>query len=255
MSGSTIRRSGGAMAIAAAGALVLALLPGSGAEAATPAATPDSNCTANGYAPNSLVLGSSPVKKTFSADISGCDVEEWIVGIEPFVVASTTIDGGFATNLKPTITLSPKGLKNSDAGQTGAVVFAFATDDPQDANPAELDTTFQLRRRATWGSTVKATPGTVTAGSKIRVKGTLTRVSWNGKKKATYVPYSKRSVKVQVLPAGDTQWITAATVITDSKGRISTLVDGVTTGTWRLHYGGNSVTGSANSPGVLVTVN
>jgi hypothetical protein len=254
MSGSTTRRSG-AMAIAAVGALVLALVPVGGAEAAKPAAAPPSKCTANGYGPNHLVLGASPVKKTFTADVTNCDVAAWVVGIEPFVLAAHTADSSFATNLKPTLSLSPKGLTNSDAGEVGAVVFAFATDDPEEADPAELDTTFLLRRRGTWGSTVTASPSTVTAGAMIRIKGTLKRVSWNGKKKSTYVPYAGRSVQVQLLPAGDTEWITTGSVLTNSKGQISTLVQGRTTGTWRLRYGGNSVTGSAYSAGVDVVVN
>ncbi len=253
MSGSTVRRFG-APAVMAVGALVLALLPAVGAQAApaAPAAPPPSKCTVDSFAPNHVILGAKAKKRTFSVKVSNCDVAGWAVAIQPFYLASKKSESTIASSEQPTIKLSPKGLKNSDAGKAPTVVAAGATDDPEDADVAELDTVFLLRRQATWGSTLAVTPHKVKVGAKVSFTGRLTRVSWNGKKKSTYVGYSKRPVLVELLPAGEKTWITVKTVLTGKRGFFSAKAKATKTGTWRLVFAGNSVTGPAVSKGVKV---
>jgi hypothetical protein len=248
MSGSTIRRNGATAA--AASALVLALLPVGGAQAQTPQPfkAAASTCTIKGYDPNHLILGATPILRTFNVDIADCTVGAWVVGVQPFVDADPTGEAGISTSQEQEIPLSPKGLTNADAGTVDAIVLAYATTDTGlETTPAELDTTFLLRRRATWSSTFNASPEPAAAGSKIKIKGTLTRVSWNGTKKSSYAGYSKRSVQVQFKAQGAAGYTTIKTVLTGAGGKISTTVPAVTSGTWRLQYKGNSVTGPATS--------
>jgi hypothetical protein len=249
MSGSTLRRTG-ATAIAAAATIGLTFLPVGGAQAQTPAAikAAASTCTINGYDPDHLVLGASPILRTFNVDISDCTVGAWTVSIAPFVGAGSNGKGGISTDKKQEIPLSPKGLTNGDAGQVSTVVLAYAkTDTGVETTPAEFNTTFLLRRRATWGTTFNASPEPATVDKKIKLTAKLTRVSWNGTKKSTYLGYSKRSVQVQFKAAGEKTWTTIKTATTTTGGKFSTTVTAGDSGTWRLSYAGNSVTGPAIS--------
>src|SRR5690242_12332429 len=54
--------------------------PARGARAA--AAVP-SVCTVTGYRPNRITLGASPVRKTFSVQVTGCTLAEWLVVVGP----------------------------------------------------------------------------------------------------------------------------------------------------------------------------
>jgi hypothetical protein len=256
MSGSSTRRNG-AVVLAATGALALTLVSAGGAQArpvTRPARADTSNCKINGYGPNELVLGAAPVKKTFSVDVSGCTLTYWLVGVRVFVEADKKGQAGFADVTKPTITLSPKGLKNSAAGVGDAVVLASGSEDADATDPNVLETKFTLLRRASWGTTVNASPEPAVVDKKITVTGVLRRVSWNGKKKAGYVGYAGRAVRVQFQKDGETTWTTITTVKTGKKGQVKAVVKAVDSGTWRLHYGGNGTTGKADSAGDAVPV-
>jgi hypothetical protein len=261
MSG-TAMRYGKVLGFAATMALACSAISASGAQAAepwgpskvaskvasrvtsnvTPKVTPAvTSCVLNGYTPTSAVLGSAAVSKTFAVQVTGCEVSQWFVFFGPFT--------DYAYDADPTVSLSPKGLTNADAGLWGAFYGALGADeDPSDEDAGiTKDGTFSLLRRSTWNSTFNATPEPVKKNARITVKGTLTRVSWNGKKKATYGAYASRPVDIQFQAPGTTTWTTIKSVKTGKTGKVSSTVKALTTGTWRLHFKGNSVTGAANS--------
>jgi hypothetical protein len=246
MSGSATRY-GRALGIAAAAALALSTVSAGGAQAATKVKATSSACSITSYTPTSVVLGSASVATTFSVKATGCTLDIWAIGFEAIP--------NVPTSQKKKVTISPKGLVNSDAGSKAAVVLALGVEDSATADPAEFDTTFSLLRRSTWESTFNATPEPVKKNARITVKGTLTRVSWNGKKKATYGAYADRAVDIQFQAPGTTTWTTIKSVKTGKTGKVSSTVKALTTGTWRLHFKGNSVTGAANSKTDKVVVN
>jgi hypothetical protein len=247
MSGLAIRY-GKTLGLAATAVLALSTVSAGGAQAATvkPATT---TCVLNGYTPSSVVLGSAAVTKTFAVQVTGCEVADWLVYVKRLDV--------FAYPDEPSASLSPKGLTNSDAGPGYAVYGALGADEDPDDDDAGItqETTFSLLRRSTWESTFNATPEPVKKDARITVKGTLTRVSWNGKKKATYGAYADRAVDIQFQAPGTTTWTTIKSVKTGKTGKVSSTVKALTTGTWRLHFKGNSVTGAANSKTDKVVVN
>jgi hypothetical protein len=245
MSGSATRY-GRALGLAATAVLALSPASTGGAQAATvrPAAT---TCVLNGYTPTSVTLSSAAVKTTFAVQVSGCEVAHWLVAPEDL--------DDFAHDGHATISISPKGLKNADAGPRHAAVGALGVGEDEDTGGVSEEATFSLLRRSTWESTFNATPEPVKKNARITVKGTLTRVSWNGTKKATYGTYSDRPVDIQFQAPGTTTWTTIKSVKTGKTGKVSSTVKALTTGTWRLHFKGNSVSGAANSKTDKVVVN
>src|SRR5690349_16689636 len=146
---------------------------------ATPAtSTIPSVCTVQSHAPNKVVLGGAAVNKTFSVTVTGCTLADWFLATAPFfsdVNGETTgVAGTYAyakldadgqpvldgdgkpvmVQLSPTISLSPQGLSNTDAGKMkdGALVGAWGQEDPADTDevsvsPAEAALPFTLQRR------------------------------------------------------------------------------------------------------------
>jgi hypothetical protein len=247
MSGSTIRRST-AIGTAAAGTLLLALVP-SGAVQAAPAGAsavvaPAATCKITSYAPSKVAVGAKTVKKTFSVKASGCSSAGWDVVVFPY---NSNLDKGlFASEESPSISFVPKTFTNNDAGKhvNGALVSVSAG--------AQLNTTFSLVRQATWGKTLNATPEPVKKGKTLTVKATLKRVSWT--KGLPLVTYSNRPVVLQFKAKGATTYKNVKTVKTGSGGKVSTTVKASKTGTWRFSFAGNSTTSSAVSTGDAVTV-
>ena len=240
-------RYGRTLGLAATAVLALSTVAAGGAQATVkPAVT---TCVLNGYTPTSVSLGSATVKATFAVKVSGCEVAQW------FVITEKLED--FAYDGHATISISPKGLTNADAGSMDAFIGALGVGEDPDADDsgATEETTFSLLRRTTWESTFNATPEPVKKNARITVKGTLTRVSWNGSKKATYGAYADRPVDIQFQAPGTTTWTTIKSVKTSKTGKVSSTVKALTTGTWRLHFKGNSVSGSANSKTDKVVVN
>jgi hypothetical protein len=184
-------------------------------------------------------VGSSAVSTTFGVKATGCTIAVWAIGFEVLEAIPTSV--------KKKISISPTVLTNADAGPKGVAVFVAGTQDPSNADPATLETTFSLLRRSTWGTTFNASPEPTVKGARITVTGTLTRVSWNGKKKSTYGAYGSRPVDIQFQAPGTTSWVTIKSVTTGKTGKVNSTVKAITTGTWRLHFKGNSVSGAANS--------
>jgi len=127
-------------------------------------------------------------------------------------------------------------------------------EDVNTVEPAILTSTFTLLRRATWGTTVSATPTPVKKGKTITVKGTLKRVDWKPKNKP-YVAFPKKAVLLQFQAAGTTTWTTVQTVKTGATGKVSATAKATKSGSWRLRFAGMSTTSSSNSAANYIKVN
>ncbi|HST86577.1 MAG TPA: hypothetical protein VLL08_32870 [Kineosporiaceae bacterium] len=247
-------------------AVVLATMASSGAAvAAEDPPPPESACTATGYAPNKIVLGATSVTKTFSVKAADCTLDKWQVIVVPFFdvdentqevkgVAGNISEGDF--KLTPTISLSPRVLKNKIAGRTSDLGIVAAWGVGEDVNvvqPKVAVMPLTLQRRATFGSSFNA-PGSVTKGEKITLTGKLVRVNWNGVKKLKYIGWAGK-VQVQFKAAGASKYVTVKTVKASSKGKVSTTVKATKTGRWRLYFPGVKSTAPATSGSDAVKVN
>lgn len=243
MSAITLGR-GKTIGLVAAAAVALSMVPVGGAQAAP------SDCTINSYSPTKLVVGATTVKPTFKANITGCEVAGW-------AFATAALPDLVATSDEPTLSVVPRKLANSDAGRKAAFVFASGVDDAADDDLAELDTTFSLLRRSTFGSTVNASPEPAVKGSKIKIVGTLARINLNGAKTLKYVGFAKAKVQLQFRAAGATKYTTIKTVTAGTGGKVSTTSTAVKSGYWRLVFAGISTTAAATSKadGVVVRAN
>jgi|tagenome__1003787_1003787.scaffolds.fasta_scaffold20931601_2 hypothetical protein len=239
------------MGAATVAALLLALVSSGGVQAAPVSAAPSvaAACKIKSYTPSTVTVGASVVKKTFAVQTTDCTADGWVVVVFPY---SSDLDKGItATEDSPSISFPPKTFTNADAGKhpNGALVAVAAG--------AQLNTTFSLLRRATWGTTLNASPEPVRKGKKITIKATLKRVSWTQKtaKKMPYVAYPKQSLVLQFRASGTSTYKDVKTVKTGTGGKVSTTVTAARTGTWRFRFAGTSTTGSATSSGDSVSVN
>ena len=221
------------------------------AEAA--AVAPD--CTYKGYAPNKIVLGASPVTKTFSVASADCDVLYWAVALAPFLNASATT--GYADSEIPTISLNPRKLTNADAGKhANAAVYLYGTEDPlvEGFVPAGGEgLALTLQRASTFGSSLNASEP-VKKGKSVKIVGKLGRINWNGAKTLKYGGLAKVKVAVQFQASGSTTWKTMKTVTTATGGKISTTYKQSKSGSWRLSYAGASTTAPSVSKSDAVKV-
>ena len=215
-----------------------------------------SECTFHSYAPNKIVLGASPVKRTFSVNVTDCEVAGWGIALGPFVNAAQTT--GIASTSKPKISLNPRMLSNADAGkhaQAAVAVFGM-NDDLSDDNlvPAGGDALgLTLLRASTFGKSLNASEP-VKKGKSITIKGKLGRVNWNGAKTLKYVGFPKAKVKVQFMASGTTTWKTVKTVTAGTGGKVSTTVKATKSGSWKLAFAGVSTTASSTSNADAVKV-
>jgi hypothetical protein len=234
-------------------------------------------CTLDSYAPNKIVLGASKVSKTFSVKVSDCTLDRWVVFVGPFLdenglnskvglagnysYEDVDTDGNPVTiTLHPTITLSPRILSNYWAGKSeqGVLAAAWGEEDPPSTvdtpvQPAQAALPLTLLRRASFGSSFDAAPGSVAKGKKISLTGKLTRINWNGAKKLKYVGWAGKA-QVQFKADGESKFVTVKTVTATSKGKISTKVTPTATGSWRLFFPGLKTTAPATSGSDVVKV-
>jgi hypothetical protein len=247
MSAITLGR-GKTIGLVAAAAVALSMVPVGGAQAAP------SECTIESYSPTKIIVGATKVNLTITPKITGCEVAGWAFATAAFPQRPEGDLTYIPTSDDPTITVTPRDLANADAGRKAAFVFASGTNDTEDDTQAELDSTFSLLRRSTFGSTFNASPEPAEKGTKITIKGTLARINLNGAKTLKYVGFPKAKVKVQFKAAGTTTFKTIKTVTAGAGGKVSTTVPAVKSGYWRLSFAGVSTTAAANSAadGVVV---
>jgi hypothetical protein len=243
---------------AAGGALLLALVSAGGAQAETApsaqAPTLAATCTIKSYSPNKVAVGGATVKTTFALKTTGCTADDWDISVFPY---NSDLDKGLSSTSAHAISFSPKTFENSDAGKhiNGALVAVYSTVESGAGGP-QLNTDFTLLRRATWGSTLNASPEPVKKGKKVTIKATLTRINWTWKtaKKMPYAGYTSRAVVLQFKATGTSTYKNIKTVKTGTGGKVSTTATASKSGTWRFTFAGTSTTGSATSTGDKVTV-
>jgi hypothetical protein len=238
MSGFLTKRSRATM-LAAAGAVVISLVPAGGAQAAASAQT----CTIKSYTPAKFVVTATDTEKQFKVKTTGCTQKNWRVDL--------IIDGDpepLATMAEPVVTFFPSKMDNTLAGGYKVLITVKSSDD----KISKKKFNFALQRKSTFGSTLNVGPETVAAGDTLKVVGTLKRVSWGPTPK--YVAYGKQTVQVQFKASGTTTYKKIKSVVTATNGKISTTVPAKKSGTWRLTYAGNGATGTAISKTDGITV-
>jgi hypothetical protein len=237
MSGSLIQRSRAAMLVAA-GAMALSMVAAGGAQAAPAAQT----CTIKSYSPTKFVVAAVDTTKTFKVKTTGCTQKNWKIQL--------LVDGNpvLATKAKPVTTFDPSKLDNSLAGGYQVLVTVKSTDNKTSKKKFK----FNLQRRSTFGTSFNVSPEPAHLGDTLNVVGTLKRVSWGPT--PTYVAYPKISVQLQFKAAGTKTYVKVKSLTTDAAGKVAGTVIASKSGTWRLHFAGNGVTGASDSKADAVTV-
>ncbi len=206
--------------------------------AGAPAAQADVPCTITNFSPRSVVVGLTPIVKTFGVSTTGCSQRYWRARSDAFFVFPAS----------PQYTFEP--WSNSKAGSYDVVVDASNAD--WDERSKVFPDGFKLLRRTTWQTnSFNAGPEPAKRGSTITITGRLLLVDWSQDR---YVPYAGRSVALEFrTPTGTYTHVKAVT--TDANGWVRTTVPASSTGVWRLRYGGNTIAGSAVTLGDSVQVN
>ncbi|RBY80124.1 hypothetical protein DQ239_03290 [Blastococcus sp. TF02-09] len=202
-----------------------------------PAARADVPCVIDGVSPRSVVVGLTPITRTFAVSTSGCTLGYWKAESDVFYVYKGSAEQTFGPR------------SNAEAGVHDVAVDAY--DDYFMASSRDLPASFSLLRRTTWqDGSFNAAPEPAQRGSAMTVTGRLLVVDWsNGR----YVPYVGRAVAVEFRTATGA-WTRVKAVATDARGWVRTTVPAEATGTWRLRYGGNTLAGPAVSTGDSVQV-
>jgi hypothetical protein len=207
--------------------------------AVAPAAQAGAPCTITNFSPRSVVVGLTPIVKTFRVSTTGCSLEYW--------AAETSRAGFHVLTDAPQEVFNP--LSNREAGAKDVIVSTVSADFVE--SEKVFADGFSLLRRTTWQSgTFNASPEPVKKGAPVSITGRLLVADWTNEK---YVPYAGRSISVQFrTPTGG--YATVKKVTTDKNGWVRTTVPATTTGVWRVSYGGNTVAGPSLTVGDAVTV-
>jgi hypothetical protein len=243
MSRSVLRRSK-FIGLAAAAAVGMSLVSAGGAQAAP------AKCTIKSYKPGKFVVAATDSKQRFSVKTTGCTQKSWKV--ELFVNDPYSNDflpvGTIATKTQSLVSIDPTEMDNILAGKHKVKITVVST-----ANKKSSRTfAFNLTRRSTFGTTFNMGPEPTTAGSTLKVVGTLKRVSWGTT--PTYGAYGNRSVQLQFKASGTKKFVNKKTVTADASGKVAATVKVAKSGTWRLHYAGNATTSPADSNTDAITV-
>jgi hypothetical protein len=206
---------------------------------ASPAAA-DNPCTITGFSPTTVVVGVSPVTRTFDVRTSACVEDYWNLEIGRF--------DAYATKESPQFTFYP--FSNENAGSKAVIAKAYNAD--FDERQRSWGSGFRLLRRTAWqNKSFNASPEPVRKGKPVTLKGRLLVSDWDNDR---YVAARVGSVKVQFRTPKGTYKTVKSRVSTDRNGWVSTRVTARQTGVWRLVYSGNSIAGQAVSTGDAVKV-
>jgi len=207
--------------------------------AVAPAAQADVPCTITNFSPRSVVVGLTPIVKTFKVSTTGCSLNYWR--------AETSGWAFYVYPSAPQEVFDP--YWNSEAGADDVIVTARNADYAQ--SQKVFPNGFSLLRRTTWQSGLfNASPEPVKKGAPVSIAGRLLVVDWDNDR---YVPYAGRSISVQFrTPTGAYTTVKKAT--TDKNGWVRTTVPATSTGVWRVSYGGNTIAGASLTVGDAVTV-
>jgi len=229
------------LTLAATGVTALSLAAGAGQAVAATAQT----CTIKSFAPTKFVVNATDTERTFTVKTSGCTQKSWRIDLVGGEGESNEL---LATKAKPVVTFDPTLMENVFAGKYEVLVTVKSTDD----KTSKKTFTFSLLRRSTFGSSFNIGPEPATAGATLKVVGNLKRVSWGTTPK--YVNYTGRTVRLQFKASGTATFVDKKTLTTDAAGQVASTIKVTKSGTWRLHYAGNSTTGASDSTTDAVTV-
>lgn len=198
-------------------------------------------CTITNFSPRSVVVGLSPIVRTFGVSTTGCTKEGWEAHAADYSWAAFDGDDQYI--------FEPYGFMNSDAGAKTVVTSADSSD--YVTTNRVFTGGFSLKRRTAWQSrSFDASPEPVKRGRNITIKARLLIANWSSDR---YDGYGARTIAIQFrTPTGS--YSTVKTATTASNGWVTTTVPAKQTGVWRVNYGGNSYAGSAVVVGDAVTV-
>jgi hypothetical protein len=222
----------GAVATAAALAISGLVTP------AGPASAADNPCTILGFTPTTVVVGLSPITRSFNVQTSGCTKAGWGLILGDY--AAVLSDGAAQDTFEP--------FSNSDAGAYSAIAIADNADGVE--RQRSWASGFFLKRKGSWG-TFNAGPEPVKATKPITIQGRLSRANWSTHR---YDAHPRQIVRVQFrTPTGT--YATVKTIKTDAAGWAKTTVTASRTGYWRFVFDGYSTSGPVTSWADRVQVN
>lgn len=221
------RLTGAAVALAAVVTSTVAAAP-------TASAAP---CTITGFSPRTIVVGLSPVAKTFGVS-ADCPVDGWSIDI-----VDTPL---YAYSGAPREVVYPP--PNGVAGEKYDVVVEV--DNDLDTSSRVFTDAFVVKRRTSF-TAINAGPEPVRKGKTLTVTGTLKVADWDANR---YVALRGSTVDVQFKKKGSSSYKTVRTVKTSSTGGVRATFRATYDGTFRLSYGGSAARGPATSGGDSVDV-
>lgn len=223
--------------------LVAAAVAGLAVAVPAPSASA-TGCSIYGFTPREVVIGLSPVQRTFNVSDScgGGQFSGWSIDLPNsflYVYDSAPTDVFYVP------------YDNSEEGPYDAVVEAYG----YDANDNYLTATrifydgFRYKRRTQINS-FDASPEPVSYGSSITLRGKLFRANWTTER---YDALPGRSVAVQ-FRTNTGSYYTVKNVTTDRYGWVNTRVTATRSGVWRLKYAGSGVSGAYTTAGDAVSL-
>lgn len=227
-------------------------------------------CTIVDTSPDAIVLGVTPKNVTFDVG-TDCDDDypvDWIMQSE-LIPHSPGISWLNVCNYaRPTDHIScgpaPRARidvvhgtlqGNEAAGAHVLNVYAFydanGNNEPDADEPlSTMQSSVQLKRATTWGSTFNASPEPRRKGQKMNINGSIKYANWDTGQYQKFGTY----VMLQFRPAGQDDYQDVK-LVWDNGVDAKTTVKVTRTGTWRYHFDGDDTHGPSNSKGDTVKVN
>lgn len=194
----------------------------------------DYPCVIEDFSPRTVVVGTSPVVKTFGVSVSNCDMQGWSVE-DADGYLFYTYENARSEVIDPN--------NNSEAGSRDVIVEAQNGD--WDTESRVFANGFTLKRNAYWQKgSFNASPEPVKKGKSLTVKGRLKVADWDSDR---YVGYGSRTIQIQFRSSTNASWTTMKTTKTSKSGWVNTKVTAKKSGYYRATYGGSSVAGAATS--------
>jgi hypothetical protein len=217
-------------------AVLAAVLTMTGVAVAAPAQAAPA-CTITNFSPRTVVVGASPVTKTFGVSTTGCTRTSWSVMESEFDF--------YVSKSSPQHTFNP--WNNAEAGTKDVIVSATNAD--YSSRERVFANGLKLLRATQWQSgSFNAGPEPVQRGGKVTLRGRLIVADWSTDR---YVPHAGIRVDVQFrTPTGTYRTVASTTTASDGWARVSVATPG--TGIWRLSYAGSSVAAPSAAVGDTV---
>jgi hypothetical protein len=243
-----------------------ALLAGTVVTAAPATAAPP-GCSITGFSPREIVIGSAPDKTVQFKLKTNCpadaDVNWYLIARRPDAPGpwGWLLLANFYQPPSSRFRYDPDGFAsiprggNANAGVHNVYWQAFLGEEtgvPEDY--MRLESTITLKRATTFEGSFDATPEPVRRGQPITIKGTLQRADWDAPEYGPYYQGFAAPVALQFRATGATAYRTVKVLQTAADGTVTATVKATTSGTWRLRYLGDGVSGKSRSTEDFVQV-